>query len=65
MQPTVEVKVGLPVKEIVEMATEGGYDLVVLGTHGHSMLDDILLGSVARGVVKKYPVPVLTVRLND
>ncbi len=65
VQPTVEVKVGHPVKEIVEMATEGGYDLVVLGTHGHSMLDDILLGSVARGVVKKCPVPVLTVRLND
>ncbi len=65
VQPKVEVKVGHPVKQIVEMVTDGGYDLVIMGTHGHSMLDDILLGSVARGVVKKSPVPVLTVRLND
>ena len=64
MQPKVEVKVGHPVRKIVEMATEGGYDLVVLGTHGHSMLDDLLLGSVARGVVKKCPMPVMTVRLE-
>ena len=65
VQPTVEVKVGRPVSQIVNMATEGGYDLVVLGTHGHSMLDDLLLGSVARGVVKKCPMPVLTVRLKS
>lgn len=65
VQPRVEVKVGHPVKEIVDTVTGGGYDLVVLGTHGHSMLDDLLLGSVARGVVKKSPVPVLTVRLKD
>ncbi len=64
VQPKVEVKVGHPVRKIVEMATEGGYDLVVLGTHGHSMLDDLLLGSVARGVVKKCPMPVMTVRLE-
>ena len=65
VQPKVEVKVGHPVKNIVDMAKDGGYDLVVLGTHGHSMLDELLLGSVARGVVKKCPMPVLTVRLNN
>jgi arsenite transporter len=65
VQPKVEVKVGHPVQQIVEMVRDGDYDLVVMGTHGHSMLDDILLGSVARGVVKKSPVPVMTVRLND
>lgn len=64
VQQKVEVTIGHPVEEIVKMATEGGYDLVVLGTHGHSMLDDLLLGSVARGVVKKCPMPVLTVRLK-
>ena len=65
VQPKVIVKVGHPVKQIVDMAKDGAYDLVVLGTHGHSMLDDLLLGSVARGVVKKCPMPVMTVRLND
>jgi nucleotide-binding universal stress UspA family protein len=64
VEPIVVIKIGHPVEQIVKMATEGGFDLVVLGTHGHSMIDDLLLGSVARGVVKKSPMPVLTVRLK-
>lgn len=63
VQCEVEIKVGNPADQIVKMAEKGGYDLVVVGTRGHGILDDILLGSVARGVVKKSPVPVLTVRL--
>lgn len=57
------VKVGQPVEQIVRTVIEDGFDLVVMGTHGHGILEDLLLGSVARGVVKKCPVPVLTVRL--
>jgi nucleotide-binding universal stress UspA family protein len=57
------VKPGHPVKEIINTAVTGGFDMVIMGTHGHSLLDDILLGSVARGVVHKCPVPVLTIRL--
>lgn len=64
VQSEVLIKVGHPVDQIIKTVIEGHYDLVVLGTHGHSMIDDLLLGSVARGVVKKSPVPVLTVRLN-
>jgi nucleotide-binding universal stress UspA family protein len=64
VEPKVVVKIGHPVEQIVKTATEGEFDLVVLGTHGHSMIDDLLLGSVARGVVKKSPMPVLTVRLR-
>ncbi len=62
---SIEVKIGHPVEQIVKMAIAGGFDLVVMGTHGHSMLEDVLLGSVARGVVRKSPVPVLTVRLKE
>jgi len=57
------VKVGDPAQKIVETATSGNYDLVIMGTHGHSKLDDLMLGSVARDVVHACPVPVLTVRL--
>ncbi len=64
VQPNIIIKIGHPVEQIVQTATEGGFDLVVLGTHGHSMIDDMLLGSVARGVVKKSRMPVLTVRLS-
>ena len=59
------IKAGHPVQEIVEAAVEGGYDLVIMGSHGHGFIDKILLGSVAQGVVQKCPIPVLTVRLTD
>jgi nucleotide-binding universal stress UspA family protein len=37
-------------------------DLIVLGTHGRSGLSRLLLGSVAEGVMRGAPVPVLLVR---
>lgn len=37
-------------------------DLIVIGTHGRSGLNRLLLGSVAEGVVRAAPVPVLLVR---
>lgn len=57
------VKAGHPVQEIITAATDGHFDMVVMGTHGHGLIDDLLLGSVARGVVHKCTVPVLTIRL--
>lgn len=57
------VKVGDPATQIINTASGDGYDLVIMGTHGHSKLDDLVLGSVARDVVHASPVPVLTVRL--
>ncbi len=59
--PEVDIRVGHPVEQIVQAAQQGGFDLIVLGAKGHSMLDDILVGSVARGVVKKTTIPVLTI----
>ncbi len=57
------VKTGDPVQEIVAAAEADNYDIVVMGTHGHGLLDGLLLGSVARGVVHKCPAPVLTIKL--
>lgn len=37
-------------------------DLLVIGTHGRRGLNHLLLGSVAEGVVRFAPVPVLLVR---
>jgi len=57
------VKTGDPAESIIATAAEGNYDLVIMGTHGHSKLDDLMLGSVARDVVHGCPVPVMVVRL--
>jgi universal stress protein A len=48
--------------EITRLAKEGGFDLIVMGTHGRTGLKHILLGSVAERVVRTAPCPVLTVR---
>ncbi len=53
---------GVPFAEIVRFAREGGYDLIVLSTHGRTGIRHALLGSVAEKVVRKAPCPVLTVR---
>lgn len=37
-------------------------DLIVMGTHGHSALGNVMLGSVASGVLARCQVPVLLVR---
>lgn len=53
--------IGDPTREIVEHAKRG-VDLVVMGTHGRVGRLHSLLGSVAEGVVRNAPCPVLTVR---
>lgn len=47
---------------ICDKAAAGGYDLLVLGTHGRTGLTHLLLGSIAETVVRHSSVPVLTVR---
>lgn len=53
---------GLPFVEVVRVAKQGDYDLIVMGTHGRTGIKHLLLGSVAERVVRTAPCPVLTVR---
>jgi nucleotide-binding universal stress UspA family protein len=59
------VKVGHPVKVILETAHEGGYDAIVMATHGHGRLEELLVGSVSRGVLRKSKIPVFLVPLQS
>lgn len=56
------IQAGVPFEEIVKTAAEQGADLIVMGTHGRSGLNRLLLGSVAERVIRLAPCPVLTVR---
>ena len=47
--------------EILEQADSLGADLIVMGTHGRSGFDRLLLGSVTERVLRRAKVPVLTV----
>lgn len=53
---------GDPLRVILETASDGHHDLIVMGTHGRTGRLQALLGSVAAGVVRNAPCPVLTVR---
>jgi nucleotide-binding universal stress UspA family protein len=55
----VEKRIGDPAHEIVGHATAGGFDLIVLGTHGHTALAGLVLGSVATKVLAMSKTPVL------
>lgn len=59
------VKVGQPVKEILNTSIEGNYDLIVMATHGYGRLEELLVGSVSRGVIRKSKIPVFLVPLKD
>ncbi|MCL6500016.1 MAG: universal stress protein [Firmicutes bacterium] len=58
----VEVVPDGPVAQaIVDAAERFGADLIVMGTHGRTGLQRVLLGSVAEGVLRRSPVPVVVV----
>jgi nucleotide-binding universal stress UspA family protein len=57
-----ELAAGYPAETIVRVAEERKADLIVMGTHGRTGLQHVLLGSVAEKVVRLAPCPVLTVR---
>lgn len=61
----IRVEVGDPVDKIVSVAREEGFDLIILGTHGHGAFQEAFVGGVAHGVIRKSPVPVLSVKLPD
>jgi len=53
---------GDPAHVIAEEAQSRGADLITMGTHGHSGLRHLFLGSTAERVVEQAPCPVMTIR---
>lgn len=59
---TTVLLVGEAGPQIARYATEGRYDLVVMGSHGHGALAGLVLGSVVTKVLAICAVPVLVTR---
>ncbi len=62
LKATYVVRTGKPFLEIINAAKEYDCDLIIIATHGHTGIEHILFGSTAEKVVRKSPIPVLTVR---
>jgi len=56
------VAVGPPAAQILELARDEGFDLIIMATHGRVGADRLIHGSVAGEVVRHAAVPVLLVR---
>jgi len=57
--------VGEAASATLRVAEAGGFDLIVMGTHGRRGLPRLLLGSVAQKVIARAHCPVLTLHVTE
>ena len=53
---------GNPAEKIISMAEKENCDLIAMSTHGHRLLQDIVLGSVAENIRHRTSIPILMIR---
>ena len=56
------VKIGIPIKEILTAEKKENISIIVIGSHGKSDLEEMLLGSVSENIIRKCKKPVLVVK---
>jgi nucleotide-binding universal stress UspA family protein len=61
IQVTLHEPAGAVVEEILSQADSLSADLIVMGTHGHGAMYNLLVGSTTKGVLKRSTRPVLLV----
>ena len=62
IRPETAFRVGPAGETIAEFADAGAFDLLIMGSHGHGALGNLIMGSVATKVLANCKVPVLLVR---
>jgi len=60
-----KIEEGTPFQTIVDIADEGGFDLIVMGRHGMKRLEKTLVGSVTARVIGHSQSDVLVVPMNS
>lgn len=56
------IEKGIPFREILRVEEQEKVSVTVLGSHGKSLVKEMLLGSVSEKVIRKSSKPVLVVR---
>jgi nucleotide-binding universal stress UspA family protein len=62
LEATFVHEIGAPAEGIARFAEQEKFDLLILGSHGHGALANLVLGSVATKVLALCSTPVLLVR---
>jgi len=56
------IETGIPLREILRIEEEEGVSVIIIGSHGKSNIEEMLLGSVSEKVVRKSKNPVLVIK---
>jgi nucleotide-binding universal stress UspA family protein len=56
-----KVKTGRPFTEIMTTAAEEKASLIIMGSHGRSNIEEMLMGSVSENVIRHAKAPVLVI----
>ncbi len=59
---TSRIEFGVPLKEILRAEQKEDISIIIIGSHGKSNVEEMLLGSVSEKVVRKCKKPVLVVK---
>lgn len=59
------VEIGSPFRTIVKYAEQNDIDCIVMGTHGRSGVDRLLLGSVTERVIRQTELPVIATKAPE
>jgi nucleotide-binding universal stress UspA family protein len=59
------VETGKAYREILRVADEQQADLIVIGAHGHGVIEQMFMGSTAQQIVRRASCPALVVRSAD
>lgn len=62
VRASAEVRTGSATGELLEASVDYGADLIVMGTHGRSGLEHLIIGSIAERLIRTARCPVLAVR---
>ena len=62
LEVTVRILEGIPTREILKAAEEPGVTSIIIGSHGKSNLQEILMGSVSETVIRKAEKPVIVIK---
>ncbi len=62
IKTSIRIEKGIPFKEILRVEAEENISLIVIGSHGVSNVEEMLLGSVSEKVIRKARKPVLVVK---
>ena len=62
IKTSVRIEHGWPLREILRVEIEEDVELIVIGSHGRSNMEEMLLGSVSENVIRQAKGPVLVVK---